>query len=380
MSAPLEAARYARQTILPEVGLSGQARLKASTVLIVGAGGLGAPASTYLAAAGVGRLVLVDADTVDVSNLHRQPLFTEADAGRPKVEVAAARLAALNPHVRIETHAERLDARNALRFVRQADVVVDGTDTFATRYLVNDACVIAGVPNAFASISQLSGQASVFGGTLADGRRGPCYRCVFPEPPPAGTVPSCAEGGVLGVVPAFFGTLQATEALKVLLGAGEPLVGRLLVADLLQATFRTLRVDRDPACPVCGDRPSILSLSDSAAACGPAMPSIPEMTVQELKARRDAGDDPFVLDVREPSEYAAANIDGALIPLGELPERVGELEGHRGDDVLVVHCRSGARSARAVEFLQAQGFTNAVNLAGGIHAWSDAIDPSLPKP
>lgn len=380
MSPSPEAARYARQTILPEVGVAGQKRLRHATVLLVGAGGLGAPAATYLAAAGVGRLVLVDDDTVGVTNLHRQPLFTEADAGRPKVEVAAERLAALNPHVRIETHARRLDAGNALGLVRQADVVIDGTDTFQTRYLVNDACVIAGVPNAFASISQFAGQASVFSAACRDGTRGPCYRCLFPEPPPAGTVPSCAEGGVLGVVPAFFGTLQASEALKIILGIGEPLVGRLLLADLLEASFRTLHVDRDPACPVCGDHPTVRSLSDSAAACGPPMASVPEMTVQNLKALRDAGDDPFVLDVREPAEFEAANIDGALIPLGELPGRVGELEAHRDDDVLVVHCRSGARSARAVEFLQAQGFTNAVNLTGGIHAWSDAIDPSLPKP
>ncbi len=380
MSTFPEAARYARQTILHEVGLEGQARLKAATVLLVGAGGLGAPAATYLAAAGVGRLVLVDGDTVDVSNLHRQPLFTEADAGRFKVEVTAERLAALNPHVRVETHPVRLDAGNALGLVRQADVVIDGTDTFQTRYLVNDACVLAGVPNAFASISQFGGQASVFGAVLPDGTRGPCYRCVFPEPPPAGTVPSCAEGGVLGVVPGFFGTLQASEALKLILGIGEPLVGRLLLADLLLASFRTLHISRDPACPVCGDHPSVRSLTDSAAACGPTMASVPELSVQDLKALRDAGEDPFVLDVREPGEYDAANIDGALIPLGELPDRVGELEAHRDDDVLVVHCRSGARSARAVEFLQSQGFTNAVNLAGGIHAWSDAIDPSLPKP
>ncbi len=258
--------------------------------------------------------------------------------------------------------------------------MIDGTDTFQTRYLVNDACVIAGVPNAFASISQFGGQASVFGGAHADGSRGPCYRCVFPEPPPAGTVPSCAEGGVLGVVPGFFGTIQASESIKLILEIGETLVGRLLIADLLTASFRTLQVSRDPACSVCGDHPSIHSLTDSAAPCGLPMASIPEMTVQDLKALRDAGENPFLLDVREPGEYNAANIEGALIPLGELPDRIGELEAHREDDVLIVHCRSGARSARAVEFLQSQGFNNAVNLAGGIHAWSDAIDPSLPKP
>ena len=373
-------ARYDRQTRLPEVGAAGQARLGAATVLVVGVGGLGTPVATYLAAAGVGRVVLVDGDTVDLSNLHRQPLFTGFDAGRPKVEVAAARLAALNPHVTIETHAARFDADNAARLVAEADVVVDGTDTFATRYLVNDACVLGHTPNVFASISRYSGQASVFAATLADGRRGPCYRCVFPKPPPAGTVPSCAEGGVLGVLPALLGTIQATEVLKLILGLGEPLVGRLLLADALSMAFRTVSVERDPACPVCGDHPSVRSLTDSAAACGPDMASVPEMTVSDLKALRDAGNGPFVLDVREPDEYAAANIGGVLIPLGELPARLAELDAHRDDDVIVVHCRSGARSAQAVEALHGAGFTNAVNLKGGIHAWSDEIDSSLPKP
>ena len=373
-------ARYDRQTRLSEVGAAGQSRLEAATVLVVGVGGLGTPVATYLAAAGVGRLVLVDGDTVDETNLHRQPLFTASDSGHPKVDVAAARLEALNPHVAVEAHAVRLDAGNAARLVAGADLVVDGTDTFATRYLVNDACVLGNTPNVFASVSRYSGQASVFAGTLADGRRGPCYRCVFPEPPPAGTVPSCAEGGVLGVLPALLGTVQATEAVKLILGLGDPLVGRLLLVDALSMAFRTLALERDPACPICGDHPSIRSLTDSAAACGPAMASVPDMSVSDLKALRDAGDDPFVLDVREPDEYAAANLDGALIPLGELPGRLGELEAHRGDSLIVVHCRSGMRSARAVETLHAAGFTNAVNLRGGIHAWSDEIDPSLPKP
>ena len=372
--------RYIRQTRLPEVGDTGQAHLGAARVLVVGVGGLGTPVATYLAAAGVGTLVLVDPDTVDVSNLHRQPLYTEADAGRPKVVVAAERLGALNPHVRIETHAERLSATNALSLVAGSDVVVDGTDTFATRYLVNDACVLAGVPNAFASISRYDGQASVFGGHGADGQRGPCYRCLFPQPPAAGSVPSCAEGGVLGVLPALLGTIQATETLKLILGIGDPLVGRLLLADALGMAFRTLRVVRDPACPVCGDSPTITSLLSHAAQSGlPQMASVPELSVTDLKALQDEGNAPFVLDVREPSEYEAANIGGAHIPLGELPSRLEELEAHRDDDVLVVHCRSGARSAQAVEFLHQNGFTNAVNLAGGIHAWSDAIDPTLPK-
>ena len=372
--------RYSRQTRLPEVGAAGQARLTAARVVVVGVGGLGTPVATYLAAAGVGALVLVDPDTVDVSNLHRQPLYTEADAGRSKVEVAAERLSALNPNVRVEAHAERFGAGNAPSFVAGADVVVDGTDTFATRYVVNDACVLAGVPNVFASISRYDGQASVFGGRGAGGARGPCYRCLFPAPPAEGTVPSCAEGGVLGILPALLGTIQATETLKLILGIGDPLVGRLLLVDALGMTVRTLRVVRDPACQVCGDAPTITSLLSHAAQSGiPQMASVPELSVTDLKTLQDEGNAPFVLDVREPSEYEAANIDGALIPLGELPSRLEELEAHRHDDVLVVHCRSGARSAQAVEFLHQNGFTNAVNLTGGIHAWSDTIDPSLPK-
>ena len=367
--------RYSRQILLPEVGAEGQARLGAASVLVVGAGGLGTPVATYLAAAGVGRIGIVDFDTVEASNLHRQPLYTKADAGRPKVDAMRERLVALNPLVQVETHAVRLDASNALGLVGAYDVVADGTDTFATRYLVNDACVLRGVPNAFASISQFSGQASVFG--TVRGERGPCYRCLFPSPPPAGTVPSCAEGGVLGVLPALLGTIQATEVLKLLLGIGQPLHGRLLLADALGMAFRTLGVERDPACPACGDAPTIRSLTDSAAACGPDMP-VPEISPADLKAMRDRGEDPFVLDVREPDEYEGAHIDGALIPLGDLADRIGEIEPHRGDDVIVVHCRMGGRSAKAVEYLRAQGF-NAVNLAGGIHAWSDTVDPSLPK-
>lgn len=376
---PEETARYSRQTLLPSVGLDGQRRLREASVLVVGVGGLGSPVATYLAAAGVGRLGLVDPDTVDVSNLHRQPLYSVADLGRPKVDVAAERLRALNPHVCVEAHAVRLDAGNAAGLVGRYDVVADGTDTFSTRYLVNDACVAAGRPNAFASVSQFTGQAAVFGGVLPDGRRGPCYRCLFPEPPPAGAVPSCAEGGVFGVLPGLLGTVQATEALKLILGVGRPLVGRLLLVDALAMAFRTLGVDRDPACPACGDARALTPLTRPAASRGPSMPTVPEITVTDLKARIDAGERPFVLDVRQPDEYDAANIGGALIPLGELPDRLGEIEAHRGDAVLVVHCRSGSRSARAVEMLRAHGFENAVNLQGGIHAWSDLIDPSLPK-
>lgn len=372
-------ARYDRQTRLPEIGAPGQARLGAARVLLVGLGGLGVPVATYLAAAGVGTLVLVDDDTVDVSNLHRQPLYTERDAGRFKVDVAAERLRALNSNVEVRPLVARFDVETAPALLAGIDIVVDGTDTFEARYLVNDACVMAGVPNVFASLSRFHGQAAVFGAVDALGERGPCYRCVFPEPPPAGTVPSCAEGGVLGVLPALFGTIQATETLKLILGIGDALVGRLLLGDALGMAFRTLRVSRDPDCAVCGDLPTITTLTQSAASCGPPMASVPEMTARDLKTLRDAGENPFVLDVREPDEYEAANIDGALIPLGDLASRLDEIESHRDDDILVVHCRSGARSARAVEFLQQHGFTNAVNLAGGIHAWSDTVDPSVPK-
>ena len=361
-------ARYDRQVLLPEVGAEGQERLASASVLVVGVGGLGTPGATYLAAAGVGRLGLVDFDRVHESNLHRQVLYSAEDVGAAKVDVAARRLTVQNPEVEVVRHPARLDAGNALDLVGAYDLVLDGTDTFATRYLVNDASVLTGTPNVFASVSRFDGQASVFG---APG--GPCYRCLFPAPPPAGLVPNCAEGGVLGVLPGLLGTIQATEALKVLLGVGDPLVGRLLLVDALGMTFRELRVDRDPACPVCGDHPSITHLTPPR-----PMASVPETTVRDLKARIDAGDRPFILDVREPDEYEGANIGGALIPLGELPERLGEIREHQDEDV-VVHCRSGGRSAKAVEVLRANGFENAVNLKGGIHAWSDEIDPSLPK-
>jgi adenylyltransferase/sulfurtransferase len=359
-------ARYSRQSILPEVGPEGQARLAAASVLVVGAGGLGSPALTYLAAAGVGRLGVVEFDAVEESNLHRQTLYATPDVGRPKLDVAAERLRALNPLVDVVPHAGRLDAGNAERLVGAYDLVLDGTDTFATRYLVNDASVLTGTPNVYASVGQFEGQASVFG---APG--GPCYRCLFPEPPPPGLVPNCAEGGVLGVLPGLLGTIQATEALKVLLGVGRPLVGRLLLLDALSMEARTLEVPRDPACPACGDTPSISQIQ-------PMPPPVPEITVRDYKERLDADDAPFLLDVREPKEYEGANLGGALIPLGELPDRLDEIADHRDDEV-VVHCRSGARSAKAVELLRAEGFSDAKNLKGGIHAWSDEIDPSLPK-
>ncbi|HLA62787.1 MAG TPA: molybdopterin-synthase adenylyltransferase MoeB [Rhodothermales bacterium] len=371
--------RYARQLILPEVGAAGQQKLAEASVLIVGAGGLGSPVALYLAAAGVGRIGLIDDDRVDVSNLHRQVLYGTASAGRPKVEAAAERLRALNPLCTVEPIQERLTPENALDLIRRFNVVADGTDSFATRYLVNDACVLAGVPNVFASISRFDGQASVF----AAG--GPCYRCLFESPPPPGTVPSCAEGGVLGVLPGVLGTIQATEVLKLILGIGDGLVGRLLLVDALGMRFRTLSLPRNPACLACGEKPRLRSLATFAAdytdACDPMpeTPSVPEITVQELNERRQRGENPFVLDVRQPEEFAGANIDGALIPMGELADRLEELRPHQDDPIMVVHCRSGGRSTRAVEFLRSQGFTNAVNLKGGIHAWSDQIDPTLPK-
>lgn len=374
----MSADRYSRQVLLPEIGPEGQERLGAASVLIVGAGGLGTPVAMYLTAAGVGRIGIVDFDTVEPSNLHRQPLYTDRDVGRLKVDVLAARLREMNPLVSIEAHAVRLDPQNALELIEAYDIVADGTDTFETRYLVNDACVLSNTPNAFASIHQYSGQASLFGVVDLNGGRGPCYRCLFPSPPPAGSVPSCADGGVLGVLPGLLGTVQATEVLKHLLGIGQTLDGRLLLADTRAMSFQTLRIERDPSCPVCGDAPSVTSITHLAAACDAPMP-VPEITATDLHAMRQAGQNPFVLDVREADEYAGANIDGALIPLGELPERLGELEAHRDDDVLVVHCRLGGRSAQAVEYLRAHGFDNAVNLAGGIHAWSDTVDPSLPK-
>ena len=370
-----EVVRYSRQITLPEVGLEGQRRLKSSSVLLVGAGGLGAPAALYLAAAGVGRIGLVDFDRVEPSNLHRQVLYDAGDVGAPKLEAAGRRLEALNPEVEVVAHATRLTAENALDLVRGYDVAVDGTDAFATRYVVNDACVLAGIPDVAASISRFEGQLSVY---AAAG--GPCYRCIFAEPPPPDQVPSCAEGGVLGVLPGLLGVLQATEALKLLLGIGEPLVGRLLIVDALGMRFRTLQFARDPNCPVCGANATITAPRSTTTACvPPSMPSVPEITVRDYHRLRERGEAPFLLDVRRPEEYAIANLGGALIPLNELPDRIDELDAHRDDEMIVVYCRSGARSARAVEMLQQLGFSNAVNLKGGILAWSDEIDPSVQK-
>ncbi len=379
---PNELRRYQRHLTLPEVGVEGQKMLKAASVLLVGAGGLGSPLALYLAAAGVGRLGLVDFDVVDETNLQRQVLYGTKDVGRPKLASARDRLLDLNPYVQLDLHEIRLTSDNALALLADYDLAADGTDNFPTRYLVNDASVLTGTPNVYASIFQFEGQVSVFG--LPEG---PCYRCLYPEPPPPGLVPSCAEGGVLGILPGFVGTLQATEVIKLLLGVGEPLVGRLLLIDALSTTFRTLKVRKNPECPICGAHPTVTELIDYEAFCGlpanGAAPSaeqaVPEVTVHDLKAHRDLGETPFVLDVRKPFEAEIASLGAdQLIPVEELADRLGEVQARR-DQEIVVHCRSGVRSARAVRLLHEAGFTHAVNLQGGILAWSDEIDPSVLK-
>jgi molybdopterin/thiamine biosynthesis adenylyltransferase/rhodanese-related sulfurtransferase len=373
-----EVLRYSRHLIMPEVGMEGQLKLKQAKVLLVGTGGLGAPLGLYLAAAGVGRLGLVDFDTIDFTNLQRQIMFATSDVGRPKLEAAGERLGNLNPEIQIDRFETHLTSDNALEIMRGYDIVVDGTDNFPTRYLVNDACVLLGKPNVYGSIFRFEGQASVFGYP-----GGPCYRCVYPEPPPPGLVPSCAEGGVLGVLPGIIGAIQAMETLKLILGKGEPLVGRLLLFDALGMKFRELKLRKNPECPVCGEHRTITELIDYAEFCGlrgeeapaPAT-SVPEITPRELKARLDHGDDLFILDVREPHEYQICNLGGTLIPLGDIPKRVNELDSSRE---IVAHCRSGKRSAEAVEFLRKAGFRKIWNLKGGILAWSDEVDPSVPK-
>ncbi|MEZ4702273.1 MAG: molybdopterin-synthase adenylyltransferase MoeB [Rhodothermales bacterium] len=369
-----ERERYSRHLILPDVGEAGQEKLKAASVLLVGAGGLGAPLALYLAAAGVGRIGLVDFDTVDATNLQRQVLYGQQDVGRRKLDAAAERLADLNPHIRIERHPVHLTSENALDLIRRYDVVADGTDNFPTRYLVNDACVLTGTPNAYGSIFRFEGQVSVF---AAEG--GPCYRCIFPEPPPPGLVPSCAEGGVLGVLPGMVGTMQANEVIKLILGIGEPLIGRLMLVDALSMKVREWKVRRDPECPVCGDHPTQTTLIDYDAFCGiPPAGAVAEITVQELHARRQDGEAPFLLDVRNPAEAEAASMGAdLLIPLGELAMRLEELEAYRHQAV-VIHCRSGARSAQAAQLLVDAGFTRVSNLKGGIIAWSKEVDPSVP--
>jgi molybdopterin/thiamine biosynthesis adenylyltransferase/rhodanese-related sulfurtransferase len=373
-----EVLRYSRHLIMPEVGMDGQLKLKQARVLMIGAGGLGAPLGLYLAAAGVGHLGIVDFDVVDFTNLQRQVTFSTTDVGRPKSEAAKERLAAMNPAIEITTHETRLTSENALDLFKDYDIIVDGTDNFPTRYLVNDACVLLGKPNVYGSIFRFEGQVSIFGAP-----NGPCYRCLYPEPPPPGLVPSCAEGGVLGVLPGIVGSLQAVETIKLILGAGDPLVGRLLLFDALGMKFRELKLKKNPDCPLCGTNRTITKLIDYEEFCGirgeeaPAVvTTVPEITPRELKQRLDRGDDIFILDVREPHEYQICNINGYLLPLGDLPRRVNELDSSRE---IVAQCRSGKRSADAVEFLRKAGFRKIWNLKGGILAWSDEVDPSMPK-
>jgi len=373
-----EVLRYSRHLIMPEVGMEGQLKLKQAKVLCIGTGGLGAPLGLYLAAAGVGRIGLVDFDSVDFTNLQRQILFCSTDVGRPKIEAAADRLQGLNPEIQIDRFETHLTSDNALDIMKDYDIIVDGTDNFPTRYLVNDACILLGKPNVYGSIFRFEGQISIFGAPS-----GPCYRCLYPEPPPPGLVPSCAEGGVLGVLPGIVGAIQAAEALKLIIGKGDPLIGRLLLFDALAMRFRELKLRKNPECPVCGAHPTVTELIDYAEFCGirgeeaPApQTAVPEITPRDFKARLDRGDDLYVLDVREPHEYQICNLGGHLIPLGDLSRRVNELDSSRE---IVAHCRSGKRSAEAVEFLQKAGFRKIWNLKGGILAWSDEVDPNVPK-
>jgi molybdopterin/thiamine biosynthesis adenylyltransferase/rhodanese-related sulfurtransferase len=373
-----EISRYSRHLIMPEVALEGQKKLKAARVLTIGAGGLGSPLAMYLAAAGIGTLGIVDFDVVDDSNLQRQIIHGTSDLGRPKMESARDRIADINPNVRVEAFEEALTSENALEIFKDFDVVVDGTDNFPTRYLVNDACVLLDKPNVYGSIFRFEGQASVF-----YAKEGPCYRCLYPEPPPPGLVPSCAEGGVLGILPGAIGTIQATETVKLILAIGEPLIGRLLLYDALGMRFREMKLRKDPSCPICGENPTVTELIDYQEFCGipqanaqAATDEVPEITVQELKERLENGGDVTVLDVREPYEYEVANIGARLIPLGELPERLVELDK---DETFAIHCRTGGRSANAVKLLQDAGFENVYNVKGGIVAWSEEIDPSVPK-
>jgi molybdopterin/thiamine biosynthesis adenylyltransferase/rhodanese-related sulfurtransferase len=372
--------RYSRHLILPEVGMEGQRRIKDARVLCVGTGGLGSPLAFYLAAAGIGTLGLVDFDVVDASNLQRQIIHSTKDIGRKKLDSAEEKLTALNPAIKIVKHDTMLSSANALGIMKDYDIVADGTDNFPTRYLVNDACVLLGKPNVYGSIFRFEGQASVFA-TEA----GPCYRCLYPEPPPPGLVPSCAEGGVLGILPGLVGVIQATEVIKLILGKGDSLVGRLLLVDALNMRFRELKLRKNPECPVCGTNPSVTALIDYEHFCGivPETPQeknvkngIPQLTVKELKARRDAGEDIFLLDVREPYEYQIAQIGGTLIPQNDVPNRLAEIPRDRE---IIVHCRSGARSQKIAELLKQSGYKDVANVAGGILAWADEIDPSVQK-
>jgi molybdopterin/thiamine biosynthesis adenylyltransferase/rhodanese-related sulfurtransferase len=374
-----EIARYSRHLLLPEVGMEGQQKLKAAKVLCIGTGGLGSPLGYYLAAAGVGTLGLVDFDVVDASNLQRQIIHSTRDVGRLKIDSAAEKLEALNPYLKIVKFNTMLSSQNALEIFKDFDIVADGTDNFPTRYLVNDACVLSGKPNVYASIFRFEGQASVFAT-----QDGPCYRCLYPEPPPPGLVPSCAEGGVLGILPGLLGLIQATEVIKLILGQGEPLIGRLLLVDSLNMHFRELKLRKNQDCPVCGSHPTVTKLIDYEQFCGiqPEAPAsslvngVAQISPKDYKRQVVGGKDYFLLDVREPHEFQIANLNGYLIPLGDLEKRVNELDAGRE---IVVHCKSGARSQRAAEFLKKAGFNKVQNLAGGINAWSDQVDPKVAK-
>jgi molybdopterin/thiamine biosynthesis adenylyltransferase/rhodanese-related sulfurtransferase/molybdopterin converting factor small subunit len=374
-----EIRRYSRHLIMPEVGIEGQKKLKSARVLAIGAGGLGSPLAVYLAAAGVGTIGIVDFDVVDDSNLQRQILYGASDVGRPKLQAAAERLRDMNPNVRVVPYETRLDSSNALEIFREYDVVADGTDNFPTRYLVNDACVLTGKPNVYASIFRFEGQASVFWA-----EKGPCYRCLYTEPPPPGLVPSCAEGGVLGILPGLLGVIQATETIKLLLATGEPLVGRLLLVDALSMRFRELKLKKNPDCVVCGPNPTVTKLIDYEEFCGipqeaamNPVSGIPEITVYDLKAMRDRGDEFVLVDVREPHEFAICSLPGSVkIPLGTLPQNLNRLSTA---DEIVVHCKLGGRSAKAVQFLRDSGFRKVRNLAGGIDRWAAEIEPKMPR-
>ncbi|MES2595008.1 MAG: molybdopterin-synthase adenylyltransferase MoeB [Verrucomicrobiota bacterium] len=369
-----ELQRYARHLAIPEFGIEAQRKLKAASVLCIGAGGLGSPITMYLAAAGVGKIGLVDADVVEISNLQRQILFGQDDLGRPKLEAARDRLLGINPHLELQTYAERFTAANALRIAADYDVIIDGTDNFPTRYLSNDVSVWLKKPNVYGSILRFEGQVGVFAPHLG----APCYRCMSPQPPAPGLVPSCAEGGVLGVLPGLIGTMQALEAIKLITGIGQPLLGKLLHVDTLGLRFRTFTLRRDSECPVCGENPTITEPIDYEGFCGiQPEPKVKTISVRELHALREKGDKHFLLDVREPDEYAKARIEGSvLIPLGEVTARAAELSR---DLPLYVHCKMGGRSAKAVAALEELGFTNAVNVTGGITAWSDEVDSAVPK-
>ncbi len=374
-----EIGRYSRHLIMPEVAVDGQKKLKAAKVLTIGTGGLGSPLALYLAAAGVGTIGIVDFDVVDESNLQRQIIHGTSDVGRPKIESARDRIKEINPNVNVVAYEEALTSENALDIFKDYDVIVDGTDNFPTRYLVNDACVLLGKPNVYGSIFRFEGQASVF-----YAEEGPCYRCLYPEPPPPGLVPSCAEGGVLGILPGAIGVVQATETVKLILGTGEPLIGRLMLYDALNMKFREMKLRKDPNCPVCGENPTVTELIDYQEFCGIPQAveadrreegQVPEITVTDLNEKLNNGG-LTVLDVREPHEYDVANIGARLIPLGELPQRLVELDQNAH---YAVHCRSGARSAKAVKLMQDAGFGDVKNVKGGILAWSDEVDPSVPK-